>query len=76
MFVWTSDTVGSVLSVLDLVNGSLSIDSSPVSWVLAIDVYIDGEVTFGEFNEVSSVYFSFSVERLAESFSEDGTLIF
>ena len=36
----------------------------------------DGEVTFGEFNEVSSVSFSFSADRWAESFFEDGTLIF
>ena len=76
MFVWTLDTVILVLSVLDLVNGSISIDFSTVSWVLARDISTDGEVTFGELNVVSSVSFAFSAERLAKLFSEDYTLIF
>ena len=55
---------------------SFSIDSWFVSWYLAKDVSTDREVSFGEFNEVSSVSFSFSAEILAEFISEDGTLIF
>ena len=61
MFVWTSNTVCSVLSVLDLVNDSFSIDSSAVSWFLARDVSEGGEVTFGGINVVSSEsYFPYS----------------
>ena len=76
MFVWKSDTVGSVLSDSDLVNDSFSIDSWLLSWVLVRDVSEDEEVTFGRFNEVYLEYFDFCVERLSESISEDGTLIF
>ena len=75
LFVWTSDILSSVSSILDLDNGSFSVESSPASCVLATDVPEDGEVTFGEFNEVSSVSISFSAERLADSVSEYGTLI-
>jgi len=76
MFVLTSDTESSVLSVLDLVNGSFSIDSWFLSWFLARDVSKDKEFSFGGFNEVPSESFAFSTERRVESISEDGTLIF
>ena len=62
MFFWTSDTVGSVLSSLDLVNDYFSIDSSVVSWVSVRDVSGHGEVTFGDINSALAEYF-FSLQK-------------
>ena len=47
-----------------------------LSWDLARDGSEDREVTFGGINVVSSESFAYPVECLAESLSEDGTLIF
>ena len=54
LFVWTSDNVGSVVSVWELVNGSFPIDSSTGLWILARDDSEDGEVSFVGINLVAA----------------------
>ena len=75
MFVESSDAVGSVLSIWELVNDSFLIDSSTGSWILARDMSEDGEVSFGGINSAPAESFAFYTERLAKPFSEDRTLI-
>ena len=76
MVVWLSDTIISVLSVLDVSNDSFWINPLTLSLFYAKDSSKGGGVTFGGFNVTPLKYLALSSDIVSWYVSDNRTLIF